>query len=258
MVKRKAKTSKGEALAVAFTGSESPVESLEAALGYTFRDRVLLLTALTHRSYVHETPGVPNVTNERLEFLGDSVLAFITAEHLYRTHPLFSEGDLTNMRAALVKAPTLASFARSIGLGAHLRLGRGEEANRGREREPILAATLEAVIGALWLEAGIAATQRFVLGLIAPEAERLVTGGSFKDDKSLFQEMAQARLGHTPVYRIVTEAGPSHRRIYTVEVAVGDLVIARGEGKSKRRAEQAAAHQALTQEGWRSEESIGL
>ena len=225
---------------------------LEAQLGHVFADRVLLRTALSHRSYIHETPGAPPVTNERLEFLGDAVLAWVSADYLFRTHAEMGEGELTSLRAALVKAPTLAQFARAINLGAAVLLGRGEEANGGRDREPILAATFEAIIGALALEAGVDVAAACFLRLMIPEAQRVLATQSDKDDKSRFQELAQARLGVTPVYHVVKTEGPAHRRTYSVELRVGDLVVGHGEGPSKQRAEQAAAHKALAEEGWQA------
>ncbi len=223
---------------------------LEAILGHTFADRDLLQTALTHRSYVYETPGVPNITNERLEFLGDAILAAVTAEYLYRTYPQMSEGELTAVRAALVKSPTLADFARDIDLGAYLRLGHGEAITGGRDREPLLAAALEAVIGALHLDGGSAVTSAFILRHIVPAAEQFVATRRYKDDKSVFQELAQRRLGVTPVYVVVATAGPSHQRTYSVEVRVKDVIVGRGTGTSKQRAEREAARDALAHEGW--------
>lgn len=244
------------ATATAAAQSESDIATLETAIGYAFASRDLAQMAMTHRSYVYETPGAPNITNERLEFLGDAILAFVTAEYLYTTFPQLSEGDLSDVRAALVKAPTLAQFARKIDLGAHLRLGHGEELNDGRRRQPLLAAAFEALIGALHLDGGIAVAKAFILAHITPEAERFVATRRYKDDKSVFQELAQKRLAITPVYAVVTAEGPSHKRTYTVEVRVGETVAGRGIGTSKQRAEQAAAHDALSHDGWRSNEEV--
>jgi ribonuclease III len=224
--------------------------ALEATLGHTFADPNLLQMALTHRSYVYETPGAPNITNERLEFLGDAILAAVTAEYLYRTYPQMSEGELTAVRAALVKAPTLAEFARVIDLGAYLRLGHGEAITGGRDREPLLAAALEAVIGALHLDGGSGVAAAFILRHIIPAAEQFVTTRRYKDDKSIFQELVQRRLGATPVYVVVSTDGPSHQRTYAVEVRVKDVVAGRGAGTSKQRAEREAARDALSHEGW--------
>ncbi len=227
--------------------------SLEAALGHSFANRQLLLDALTHRSYAYEfaAPGV--ISNERLEFLGDAVLALVSADQLYQQRPEAQEGDLTQLRAALVRASTLADFARRIPLGPHLRLGRGEEATGGRDRETLIASAFEAVIGALYLDAGLAAAQAYLLPLLRAEAASAVRQRRVKDDKSLLQELAQGQLGVTPRYLVVTQDGPSHDRIFTVEALLGEVVIGRGQGHSKREAEQAAAHAALQDPGWSSQ-----
>jgi ribonuclease-3 len=232
--------------------STPEIHALESALEYTFHDRQLLQLALTHRSYVFETPGVPNATNERLEFLGDAVLAYITADHLYRTYPQLTEGELTDVRAVLVKAPTLASFARQINLGPCLRMGKGEEMTGGRDRDPLLAAAFEALLGALVLDGGMHIATTFILKLIMPEAHETISNRRFKDDKSLLQELSQAQLGLTPSYAVVAESGPSHQRIYTIEVHIGSLVAGSGTGTSKQRAEQDAARDALSHDGWRN------
>lgn len=230
--------------------SADPLMELEAALGHTFANRQLLLDALTHRSYAYEfaAPGV--VSNERLEFLGDAVLALVSADHLYQQLPEAPEGDLTQLRAALVRASTLAGFARSIPLGPYLRLGRGEEATGGRDRETLIASAFEAVIGALYLDAGIAAAQTYLVPLLRAEALSAVRQRRVKDNKSLLQELAQGQLGVTPRYVVVNQEGPSHQRTFTVEALVGEVVIGRGQGHSKREAEQAAAQSALLDPGW--------
>ncbi len=224
--------------------------ALEEALGHTFANRQLLLDALTHRSYAYEfaAPGV--VSNERLEFLGDAVLALVSADQLYQQRPEAQEGDLTQLRAALVRASTLADFARRIPLGPYLRLGRGEEATGGRDRETLIASAFEAVIGALYLDAGLAAAQDYLLPLLRAEAANAVQQRRVKDDKSLLQELAQGQLSVTPRYVVVNQEGPSHDRIFSVEALVGEVVIGRGQGHSKREAEQAAAHAALQDPGW--------
>jgi selenide,water dikinase len=224
--------------------------ALEETLGHTFANRQLLLDALTHRSYAYEfaAPGV--VSNERLEFLGDAVLALVSADQLYQQRPEAQEGDLTQLRAALVRASTLADFARRIPLGPYLRLGRGEEATGGRDRETLIASAFEAVIGALYLDAGLGAAQDYLLPLLRAEAANAVQQRRVKDDKSLLQELAQGQLSVTPRYVVVNQEGPSHDRIFSVEALVGEVVIGRGQGHSKREAEQAAAHAALQDPGW--------
>jgi ribonuclease III len=223
---------------------------LEQRVGWRFQQRQLLLEALTHRSYVFETPDQGLVPNERLEFLGDAILGFLSAEYLFRACPTLSEGELTDARAALVKTPTLGGFARHLRLGDYLRLGRGEQRSGGRRRDPLLAAAFEALLGALYLDGGLDATRRFLLPLLEQEAQRVIAAGRLKDDKSLLQELAQEHLGITPSYRMVAEEGPAHHRQYTVEVLLGSQVAGQGRGRNKQSAEQEAARLALSASGW--------
>ncbi|MGZ6388419.1 MAG: ribonuclease III [Ktedonobacterales bacterium] len=237
------------------TPQSDALAALQATIGHTFATRQHLLDALTHRSYAYEfaAPGV--VSNERLEFLGDAVLGLIASDLLYTRFPTAPEGELTNLRAALVRASTLAAFARAIALGPYLRLGRGEEATGGRDRDLLLARAFEALIGALYQDGGIPAAQAFLEPLLSDQLTRLTAKNtSIKDDKSLLQELAQGQLGITPTYRVVSETGPSHDRTFVVEVHLGDFVAGRGEGRSKRLAEQAAAHDALRDDGWRTDD----
>ncbi|HEU5369815.1 MAG TPA: ribonuclease III [Ktedonobacterales bacterium] len=223
---------------------------LERRVGWRFRQPALLREALTHRSYAYESPEPGLAPNERLEFLGDAILGFLCAEYLFRTYPTLSEGELTTARAALVKAPTLAGFARGLQLGEYLRMGRGEARSGGRKREPLLAAAFEALLGALYLDGALDEVRRFLLPLLEQEAQRVIGAGRLKDDKSLLQELAQAHLGVTPSYRIVAEEGPAHQRRYTVEVLLGSQVAGQGQGRNKQSAEQEAARQALEASGW--------
>lgn len=226
-------------------------QQAEQRLGVHFQDRLLLVEALTHRSYIYETPAAADERyNERLEFLGDAILAFLSADLLFRRYPTLSEGELTDARAALVKTQTLAGFARSLELGTLLRLGKGEERTGGREREPLLAAAFEALLGAIYLDGGLEEARRFLLPMLEAEAQRVVARRQFKDDKSLFQELAQAELGVTPTYRVVKEEGPSHHRLFSVEVLLGEQVAGRGQGRNKQSAEQEAARLALETSGW--------
>jgi selenide, water dikinase len=230
--------------------ASDPVAALEAALGYTFRNRQLPLDALTHTSYTHEFAGPGVVSNERLEFLGDAALALVSAGLLYQLRPDASEGDLSQLRAALVRASTLASLARAMRLGSLLRLGRGEDATGGRDRDLLIASAFEAVIGALYLDAGLEAVRAWLEPLLRAEAGRAVEQRRVKDAKSLLQELAQARLGVTPRYQVVSEEGPSHARLFNVQALLGDVVIGAGQGLAKREAEQAAARAALADPGW--------
>ena len=223
-------------------------ESLQETLGIHFQNPSLLQQALTHRSYIYETAGEGLSSNERLEFLGDSILAFISADYLYRAFPDLSEGELSDLRAALVRRETLATFAQEINLGNFLLMGKGEQSSGVSQR--VLASTFEAVLGALFLDQGIEVVQRFLMPGLEPLAQNIVIKRLFKDQKSLFQEQAQARVGITPSYRLVSQEGPSHNREFTVEVLLGDEVAGKGQGRNKQTAEQDAARAALLSRGW--------
>ena len=223
-------------------------ELLEEVLGIHFRDPALLQLALTHRSYIYETHGEGQYSNERLEFLGDSILAFVSTDFLYRSFPDLSEGELTDVRAILVKMETLADFAREIQLSKFLLMGKGEQNSGGGKR--VLASAFEALLGAIYLDQGIAAVQAFLIHRLEPIARNIVKKRLFKDNKSLFQELAQAHESITPYYRLVSQQGPSHNREFTVEVMLGDEVAGKGQGRNKQTAEQEAAHAALIGRGW--------
>lgn len=223
-------------------------ELLEEALGVHFQNQALIRLALTHRSYIYETAGAGLSSNERLEFLGDSVLAFISADFLYRAFPELSEGELSDVRATLVKMGTLATFAHDIQLGNFLLLGKGEQSSGGSQR--ILASAFEALLGAIYLDQGMEVVKRFLVPRLEPIAHDVVKKRLFKDNKSLFQELAQAHDGITPSYRLVSQEGPSHDREFTVEVMLGEQVVGKGQGRNKQAAEQEAAHVALLSRGW--------
>lgn len=223
-------------------------EALEEALGMHFRDAGILKLALTHRSYIYETAGAGLSSNERLEFLGDAILNCICADYLYRAFPELSEGDLSDVRAVLVRGETLAQFAREIDLGPHLILGKGEAKSGLSQR--VLAGAFESILGAIYLDQGFEEARRFLLPRLEPLAQRIVRLRLFKDNKSLFQELAQAHDGITPSYRLVGHEGPSHNREFMVEVMLGDQVAGRGLGRNKKMAEQEAARAALQQRGW--------
>ncbi len=223
-------------------------EVLEEALGIHFHDPALLRQSLTHRSYIYEATGAGLSSNERLEFLGDSVLAAISAAFLYRSFPELSEGELSDARAILVRMGTLAEFAREIQLGNYLLMGKGEQSSGGSQR--ILASAFEALLGAMYLDQGMEVVQRFLVPRLEPIAHEVVKKRSFKDDKSRFQQLAQAHDGITPSYRVVSQQGPSHDREFTVEVVLGDMVAGRGQGRNKQAAEQEAARMALLSRGW--------
>lgn len=218
---------------------------LEQKLDVQFRDYSLLTRALTHRSFWNEKPEASLEDNERLEFLGDAVLDFVVGAYLYHHFPEMNEGELTSLRAALVQARALAAFARELDLGNFLRLGYGEAENGGRERIPILCATFEAVIGAIYLDQGLAPVERIVAGFIGPALVDILASSSHKDAKSEFQVWAQARYNITPRYDVVDTSGPDHAKVFTVAVRVGEEVWGQGDGRSKQSAAQSAAIQAM-------------
>jgi ribonuclease-3 len=217
------------------------LERIQAALGHEFEQTELLERALTHPSYVNEHAEDAIGHNQRLEFLGDAVLDFVVGEWVFRRFPLLSEGPMTRLRAALVRTETLAHFASIAGIGPVLRLGRGEEASGGRSRPANLCDAFEAVIGALYLDAGLEAVRRYLGPHITKFAEETLANESAVDDKSRLQELCQAEVGLTPRYRIVSEDGPDHLKTFVAEVLVGSAVLGRGSGSSKQAAEQAAA-----------------
>jgi ribonuclease-3 len=205
---------------------------------------VLLKTAFTHRSYVNES-DVKGAHNERLEFLGDAVVELTVTHHLFSKYPHATEGDLTAYRAALVNAVMLGSVAEILGMNECLLLSRGEAKDTGRARATILANTFEAVVGALYLDQGYAVAEDFVVRHVLSHVDEVVRTGSFKDAKSRFQEIAQARDNTTPRYETISAEGPDHDKHFMVELRVGDRLITTGEGKSKQEAEQDAAEKAL-------------
>lgn len=221
------------------------LEDLESLLRFTFDDKSLLTRALTHRSYLNENPDLPYLDNERLEFLGDAILDFVTAEYLYHHYPEMSEGELTSLRAALVKGDSLARFARDLGLPPHLLMSRGEDLAGGRSRAPLLAGTFEAVVGALYIDQGMLAARDLVLRFISSEAEHIHEERLDRDSKSMLQELSQGHLQVTPQYRLVETRGPDHAKQFTVEVILKGRVYGTGMGRSKQTAEQEAARVAL-------------
>lgn len=217
---------------------------LEEKLGVVFRDKSLLLRALTHRSSLNET-GHLFSDNERLEFLGDAVIDLVVAELLYQRFPEQREGPLTSMRAHLVRRETLAYFGQQLELGRFLRLGRGEEDSGGRSRDAILCATFEALCGAIYLDQDLKTIEDFLLPLLEPELMQMRQGQLRKDAKSWLQEWAQAELNATPHYITVKSSGPDHAKTFHVEVRVGERVLGSGQGYSKQKAAQKAAEAAL-------------
>ncbi|MCU1443937.1 MAG: ribonuclease [Cryobacterium sp.] len=224
------------------TNVDTDRSALQAALGISI-DEGLLELALTHRSFAYEHGGIP--TNERLEFLGDSVLGQAVTVMLYRAYPELDEGDLAKRRASVVSSVALAEVARGIGLGQHIRLGRGETLTGGHDKASILADTVEALIGAVYLHSGADVASSFVLRLIDPLLLDPDRFGISMDPKTSLQEIAARHGAGAPVYT-VTESGPDHAKVFLATVEVGSLVTARGKGTSKKQAEMAAARDAWT------------
>lgn len=224
------------------------VEALERALGHSFVDGDLLLRALTHSSFVNEhsrtSTGQVIEDNERLEFLGDAVLQLTVSEWLFQRYPEVSEGQLTQRRAIIVNANMLAEVGGSLGLGALLRVGVGEERSGGRERTSNLADAVEALLGAVFLDGGFDAAGQVVRRIFADRLERVATGPA-KGPKSRLQEWSQAIHHLTPSYALIGMTGPAHAACFVVEVTVPDVIQVQGEGSSKQDAEKAAARQAL-------------
>jgi ribonuclease III len=214
---------------------------LRRALGDPQLDPELLERALTHRSYAYENGGLP--TNERLEFLGDSVLGVVVTETLYRTHPDLSEGRLAKLRAAVVNARALAEVGRGIGLGEHVKLGRGEESTGGRNKSSIISDTVEAVIGAVHLSGGMEVSAQVVHLLFDPLIEAASALGAGLDWKTSLQEIAAEHSLGVPEY-VITADGPDHMKTFTAQVRVADRLYGNGVGRSKKEAEQAAAETA--------------
>ena len=219
--------------------------ALSELLGYSFRDPLLLHAALIHTSYMNERPGRGLESNERLEFLGDAVLGIVVAHRLYELRPELAEGELTVLRAWLVRQSTLARWARQVSLGPHLLLGRGESRGGGRDRPALLSRGFEALIGAIYLDGGLAAARSVLLPFIDQDLEVGSSPQRVVDAKSRLQHVTQARFESTPVYNLVDHSGPGHAPMFIIEVKAGPDILARGSGHSKRAAQQAAAHAAL-------------
>lgn len=208
------------------------------------KDEYLLQRALTHRSYLNEHSEVIE-DNERLEFLGDAVLGFFVADWVYHHFPEMAEGDLTKLRSALVKTEQLAEFARQLGLGEMMLLGRGEADSGGRNRANLLCATFEAIIGAIYLDGGIEEVQKFLTPIVEKTAEEIVAQNKEREPKSVLQEWAQSNGYGPPAYRTISVRGPEHAKTFEVEVYIGNRCYGKGEGPNKRVASKNAAKMAL-------------
>ena len=219
------------------------MKELEKKLNYTFKNSELLKNALTHSSYANENRAEGISSNERLEFLGDSVLGFVTAKHLYSMQPTLSEGKMTRLRAELVCEQSLHGVALDLDLGRYLRMGHGEEKNGGRTRPSILADAVEAVIAAMFIDGGIAAPESFIERMIlSPES---IEAHHAADYKTELQELVQQKSGQVLTYAPTGESGPDHAKVFSASVSLNGEVIGEGSGRTKKEAEQAAACQAL-------------
>lgn len=228
--------------------SEESLLLLEKRLGWSFRNRALLIEALTHRSYVNEHPDEGIRDNERLEFLGDAVLQLVVSTDLFRRFPDWSEGRLTELRTALIRGERLAAWAEALELSRWLRMGKGE-AESARTRPSVLADAFEALLGALYLDGGLSAAER-LMGQLLPEAiDQALRDLEWHDPKGRLQHWSQAVRGKTPVYRVIAVEGPPHAARFTVQVLIGDEVVGEGQGTSKREATREAARNALIRLG---------
>lgn len=222
----------------------------EKKIGLDFHDKDLLKQSFVHRSYINENRQSGLEHNERLEFLGDAVLELVITDFLYAKYPRKTEGELTSYRSALVNATTCSDIATKLDMNGYLLLSKGESKDKGRARQYILANTLEAFIGAIYLDQGYEMAKDFIEKNFTPLIDSIISNGSWIDAKSLFQEKAQEFDGITPSYKTIKETGPDHDKKFTVGVYVGKDLVAEGQGDSKQDAEQAAARTALTKRGW--------
>lgn len=229
---------------------ENDLSAFEARTGFTFNDKALLRQAFTHRSYINENRGKAGGHNERLEFLGDAVLELVVTDFLFARYADKPEGELTSIRAALVNTVSISEAAQQLGMNDFLLLSKGEAKDTGRAREYILANTYEAFIGALYLDQGYDGAQKFIANSLFAKTDDVVKNRLWQDAKSRFQEVSQEKMSITPSYALVDETGPDHDKIFVAGVFLGEEEIARGDGRSKQEAEQAAAVKALEEKGW--------
>ena len=222
----------------------------EKKIKVVFKDKKILQQAFTHRSYINENPGMKISHNERLEFLGDAVLELIVTDFLYNKYPQSAEGELTTFRSALVNAIIISEIAVEIGMNDYLLLSKGEMKDSGKARQYILANTFEALVGAMYLDAGYAVTNKFIAKTLLPKIEEIVNKKLWRDAKSLVQEKAQEFVSVTPAYKLLQQSGPDHDKHFTVGIYFGANLIAEGKGKSKQEAEQQAALAALKIKNW--------
>lgn len=225
------------------------IEGLQEKVKYRFKDNNILIRALTHSSFANEHKKMNIQYNERLEFLGDSVLNIIVSDYIYNKYPEHLEGDLTKLRATVVCEPVLANAAKKLELGKYLLLGKGEEATGGRERASILADAFEALIAAIYIDGGLSNARKFVLDSLSNYIEKAVKGQLFLDYKTQLQEIVQREGNDKINYIVVKEEGPDHNKTFHIEVNINEKIIGKGIGKNKKEAEQSAAKDALLKLG---------
>ncbi|MBI2029425.1 ribonuclease III [Candidatus Gottesmanbacteria bacterium] len=219
---------------------------LEKTIGINFKDKKLLLDAITHRSFLNESPE--NIqSNERLEFLGDAVLELLVSDYLFRRFTDFPEGKLTNLRSAIVNTKTLGEIGKKLKFGDYLRLSKGEEAGGGRTNSSLLADVFEAVLGAIFIDQGIVIAKKFLDKYLYSQTAEILSIGTYNDYKSMLQEKAQEKFRITPTYEVIKEEGPDHNKTFYSRVLVGEVKLGEGKGKSKQEAEQDAARVGLEQ-----------
>lgn len=232
---------------------QAALERLQELLGVTFTDQTILLSAITHRSYLNEHREATWGHNERLEFLGDAVLELVVTDHLFRTYPDKPEGELTAVRAALVNTVSLSQASEELGVNEYLLMSKGEAKDVGRARQYILANVFEACIGAIYLDQGYQAAEQFIAGRLFAKTDEIVRKRLWQDPKSRFQELAQEYASVTPTYETLSQTGPDHDRLFTVGVYLRHDLVAEGQGRSKQEAEQQAAELAIAAKGWETD-----
>lgn len=230
--------------------TEVNLDALERLVGTTFTDKMFLLTAVTHRSYLNEHREAKQDHNERLEFLGDAVLELVVTDFLFKEYPEKPEGELTAIRAALVNTTSLADAATRLGVNEHLLMSKGESKDTGRARQYILANSFEALIGAIYLDQNYEAAKAFIARFLFDKTALIVEKRLWQDPKSRFQELAQEHANVTPTYETLSQDGPDHDRVFTVGVYLKQELVAQGAGRAKQEAEQEAAEKAIEAKGW--------
>lgn len=227
--------------------TDDKFQELGKLLNISFKNIILIRLAFIHRSYLNETK-VKTYSNERLEFLGDSILSFLVSEYLYKKYPTFTEGELTNLRSSIVKTATLARVAQELNLGNFLLVSKGEEESGGRKNNSLLADTFEAFLGAVYLDVGLPSVQKILKNLLFPLLTKILEEKLYKDAKSNFQELIQENTKISPLYKVLSEKGPDHAKEFTIGVFAKDKLWGTGTGKSKQEGEMKAAQTAL--ENW--------